>query len=185
MIEGELHGRGLVVRVENFEVARQAEARGFAAQEPRRECVKGSNPRNVKRVSLAHQQIADALFHLLRGFVGECNGEDRAAGHALEDQVRDAIRHRPRFARARARQDQHGTPKGRRGFQLSGIQFVEKSHFEVRARQGNAILTDGDGIGKFARFPERNGDYFVGAPARSISKKKSAWLVVMNVKSGT
>jgi hypothetical protein len=66
--------------------------------------------------------------------------------------MRDAIRHGPRLTRAGARQNQHGTFKGRCGFQLSGIQFVKECHFEVRARQGNAILTDGDAFGKFALF---------------------------------
>ena len=57
--------------------------------------------------SRTRHQLADALLHFARGFVGECNGKNLVARNSPCDHVRDPIGDDARFARARARQDQH------------------------------------------------------------------------------
>ena len=150
MFEGKFHGRDLVVGVKNLEIARQPEAFRFAAQQPCGKRVKRSDPRIVERLSLADEQIADALFHLRRGFIGERHGEDRAARHALLDQVRDPVGNGARLARARPGKNQDGTINSGCGFKLSGIQFVKECHIGRRARLGSNILSDRVAFGKFA-----------------------------------
>ena len=150
MFERKFHGRDLVVGVKNLEIARQSEAFRLAAQEPCGKRVKRSDPRIVKRLSLADEQIADALFHLRRGFIGERHGENRAARHALLDQVRDPIGDGARLARARAGKNQDGAINSGCGFMLPGIQFVKECHVGRRARLGSNILSDEVAFGKFA-----------------------------------
>ena len=78
-----------------------------------------SDPRIVERFSLADEQIADALFHLRRRFIGERHGENRAAGYALLDQVRDPIGNGARLARASPGENQDRAFKSGRGFVLT------------------------------------------------------------------
>jgi hypothetical protein len=124
MFERKFYGRDLVVGVKNLEIAGQSEALGFASQQPCGKRVKCANPWIVERLGLANQQIADALLHLRRRFVGEGYSENRAAGHALLDEVRDPVSNRPRLARAGTGEYQDWTLKGDGGFLLPGIQFV-------------------------------------------------------------
>jgi hypothetical protein len=124
MFEGKLYGRDLVVGVKYFEIAGKSEAFRFPAQEPCGKRVKCSDPRIVVPFPLADEQIADALLHLRRGFVGEGYGENRAAGYALLDQVRDSVGNGARFPRAGPGEDQDGTFNGGSCFVLPGIQLV-------------------------------------------------------------
>src|SRR5712664_635926 len=64
MFESEFHGSSLVVSIKNLEIARQPKAFCFTAQEPCGERVECSDPGVVVRLSLADQQIADALLPL-------------------------------------------------------------------------------------------------------------------------
>src|ERR1700722_11482969 len=150
MFEGKFHGRHLIVRVKNLEIARQAEAFCFAAQHPRRKRMKSSDPRIVIRPSLADEQIADALFHLRRSFVREGYRENRMAGDTLLDQVRDPVSNGARFPRARTGKYEDGTINRGRGLVLPGIQFVKEYHVGRRARFGGCILSDADAFGKSA-----------------------------------
>ena len=150
MFEGELHRRDLVVGVKNLEIARQAKAFCFAPQKPCGKRVKRSDPRIVERLPLADEQIADALLHLRGGLICEGHGENRAAGHALLDQVRDAVGDGARFPRARPGQNQYGPLKSGGGFMLADIQVVKECHHGRRARLGSNILSDEVAFGKFA-----------------------------------
>jgi hypothetical protein len=112
--------------------------------------MKRSNPRIVVCFSPADQQIADALFHLRRGFIGERHGKNRAAMYTLLDQVRDPVSDGASLACARAGKNQDGTFNGGRSFMLPGIQFVKKSHVGRRARLERYILSDVVVFGKYA-----------------------------------
>jgi len=133
LFEGKLHDGGLVVRVINFEIPRQTEPGGLPAQHPGAKGVERADPRIIKGKSLPDQQVADALLHLSRRLIREGNGKDRAARHALLDEVSDAIRNGARFSRPRTGENQDRAFQCCRGFALSGIQFVKESHDGERA----------------------------------------------------
>jgi hypothetical protein len=124
MFERKFYRRGLVVGVKNLEIAGQSKALCFTPQEPSRKRVKRSDPRLVEPLALADEQIADALFHLRRGLIGERHGENRTARHALLDQVSDTVSNGARFASARSGENQDRAFDGGGGFPLPGIQFV-------------------------------------------------------------
>jgi hypothetical protein len=150
-VQRQLHHGGLIVGVINLEIARQAKAFRFPAQQPRRKGVEGPDPRIVVRLALADQQVAHALLHLRRGLVGERHGQNRMAVHALLDQVGDAVGNGARFSRARSGENQDWAIKGGCSFTLAGIQFVEERHVLQAGPFGDDILTDATWFGKFAR----------------------------------
>ena len=124
--ERAFHRGGLVVVIVNGKIARQAEVVRLAAQQARAERMKGRDP-DVRSVAARRaQQVADALLHHAGGFVGERDGENRAARNAHFDQVRDAIGDDARLAGARAGQNQQGTFGCEHSFALAFVQFVEK-----------------------------------------------------------
>jgi len=87
-----------------------------------------TDPRIIKGEPLPHQEVADTLLHLSRRLIREGNGKNRAARHALLDEVSDAIRNGACFACPGAGENQYRTLQCCRGFALSGIQFVKESH---------------------------------------------------------
>jgi hypothetical protein len=124
VIERKFYGCDLIVSVKNLEIARKSEPLRFAAQEPRGESMKRSDPRIVKRLSLAHEQIAHAFFHLSGGLIGKSHGENGTAGNILFDQIRDPVGNGARLSSARACKNQHRAFCSGGGFALAGIQFV-------------------------------------------------------------
>jgi hypothetical protein len=86
--------------------------------------MKCADPGIVERQPFADQKIANAILHLLGGFVGERHGQDGAAVNTLLDQIGDAIRDGARLARSGAGQNQYGALNGGGGFALSGVEFV-------------------------------------------------------------
>ena len=79
------------------------------------------------------QQVADAVFHHARGFVGERDGENGAARDALFDQMGDAIGDDARLAGAGAGENEQRAFGREHGFALAFVEFVEESGW----REGN------------------------------------------------
>ena len=94
----------LIGRVVDDEVARQADVRRLAPQQPRAQRVKRRDPHLA---AVDAEQRLDARPHLFRRFVGEGDGEDPVRlGQPLADEVGDAVGDDARLAGARAGQDQ-------------------------------------------------------------------------------
>ena len=64
----------------------------------------------------------DALLHFAGGFVGEGDSKDISGRDALGDEMGDAERDDPGFARAGPGQDQHRAVQGFNGLALLGIE---------------------------------------------------------------
>ena len=78
----------LIGRVVDDEVAREADCRRLAAQEPRAERVKRRHPHAA---AVRAQQRLDALAHFLRGLVREGHRENLVGLRvAVADEVRDS-----------------------------------------------------------------------------------------------
>ena len=83
-----LDDRELIGRVVDDEVARQADRRRLAAQQPRAQRVERRDPHPA---AVGAEQRLDARAHLLRGLVGEGDGEDLVGLRvAVADEIRDA-----------------------------------------------------------------------------------------------
>ncbi len=134
LLEGKLYDGGLVVGIINFEIPRQTEAGGLTAQHPGAKGMERADPRIIIGEAFADKKIAYALLHLSGGLVCKCYGQNRTAGDALVDQISDAIRDGARLARPGTRENQDRSLRYSRGFALSGIQFVKKSHDGELAR---------------------------------------------------
>ena len=73
---------------------------------------------------------ADAFSHLVGGLIGEGDGQDGTAGHALLDQMGDAIGDDARLAGARAGQNEDRTVGGEDSFTLLRIQAIQIIHWQ-------------------------------------------------------
>ena len=132
---GQLDGGELVVVVENGKSGRQAGSGGFAPQQPRAERMKRGKPGPLRRNASAQQKIGNTISHLLRGFVGEGDGENGFGRHAASNQVGHAEGDGARLAGAGSGQDQDRTFGGFRGETLFRIQRVEKVLHESGRRR--------------------------------------------------
>ena len=128
-----LHHRELIGRVVDDEVARQADVRRLAPQQPRAQRVERRDP-HLPAVDA--EQRLDARPHLLGGLVGEGDGEDAVGlGEPLADEVGDAMRDDARLARARAGEDQQRTFGLENGFLLFGIEAGEEIQASICSRR--------------------------------------------------
>ena len=123
----QLDGRNLIVVIVNGKIPRQACRRRFAPEEARADRMKRGKPWLRGRDPGAQQELRDAVAHLLRGFVGERDGENGFCGHAVGNQICHAISDRAGLAGAGAGEDQHRAFGGFGGQPLFGVQFIEKS----------------------------------------------------------
>ena len=74
----------------------------------------------------AAHELAHALFHFARGLVGEGHGENFVRPRAVRpEDVRDARGQHPRFASARACQNEHRPVQPLDGLALLGVQTFE------------------------------------------------------------
>ena len=104
--ERPFHRGILIVVIVNREIARQAQMRRFAPQQPRAERVKRRHP-NVGSIAPARaQQLSDALFHHPGRFIRERDRQNRVTGHAQFDQMRHTISNDARLPGPRAGQNQ-------------------------------------------------------------------------------
>ena len=118
--------RQLVGRVVDDEVARQADGRRLAAQQPRAERVKRRHPHAA---AVGAEQRLDARAHLLGGLVRERDGEHLVRlGVAVADEVGDAAGDDARLAGAGAGEDQQRPVDVQDGFALFGVEGVEELH---------------------------------------------------------
>ena len=121
-----LDDRLLIARVVDDEVARQADVRRLAAQQPRAQRVKRRDPH---RAAVRAEQRLDARAHLLRRLVGERDREHAVARReAFGDEIRDAMRDDARLPRARARENQQRAVRVEDGRLLFGIEGGEEVH---------------------------------------------------------
>jgi len=101
-----------------------AEVRRFLAQDGQPQRVEGGDGQAARVLAL--QQLADALLHLARRFVGEGDGgnvDGRVA--AFLDQVGDLVGDHPRLAAAGTGQHQEGAVEILYRFALRGIEVGE------------------------------------------------------------
>ena len=95
-----------VLAIEQPEAIGVSEPRGVLAQEPMRDVVERAAPHPAR---LHPAELADARHHLPRRLVGERQQQDLLRRRSGLEQVRHAIRQRPRLARAGAGDHQRGT----------------------------------------------------------------------------
>jgi hypothetical protein len=115
-------GGSLIVVIVDGEIAREAEALSFAAQESGAEGMESGDPDIPCGESACAQEVLNALLHHAGGLVGEGDGQDRAGWNTLLDQVRDAIGNDAGLARARSGQDEQRALRGKHGFALALVQ---------------------------------------------------------------
>jgi len=114
----------LVVDVEDGEIALQPDHLGMAAQDFHADRVKRAEPRHA--LDHAADDLADAMFHLARRFVGEGDGQNLAGpGAAGGKNMRDAHGEHAGLAGAGAGQHQHRAVKGLDGKPLFRIEAGE------------------------------------------------------------
>src|SRR5439155_6711927 len=100
-----LHQTETVVLVVDGKVTAEAEQLGLTPQQPGGERMEGANP-EARRVAL--EQPPDALLHLARGLVGECDREDTLRWNAMAlDQGGDSRGKDASLARSCASEHQH------------------------------------------------------------------------------
>ena len=83
----------------------------FSLSPTSRPCCRNNLRRSGEKCSSTPARPASVLetrLHFVRGLVGECEGQDVAAGDAMPQQVRDAVRDDASFAAARAGQNEQG-----------------------------------------------------------------------------
>ena len=124
---GLLHDCDLIGRVVDDEVARQANLRRLAPEQPRAQRMERREPHAA---GLVANERLDALAHLLRRLVGERDGEHLIGLRMpVADEVRDAVGDDPSLPRARTSQDEQRPVAMQHRFALFRIQFVEEVHF--------------------------------------------------------
>jgi len=112
----------LVVLVIDHKAVADPQVRGLAAQDARAGGVKGAN--GQLGCAFADQAVK-ARDHLLRGLVGEGDGEDvEGLNAAHADQIGDAVGEHASLARSWPGQDQHRAFDGLHGLGLGGIQAL-------------------------------------------------------------
>ena len=112
----------LVGRIVDHEVARQADRRRLAAQQPRAEGVKRRDPHAG---DLGAEERLDARPHLLRRLVGEGDREDFVGLRvAVADEVGDAAGDDARLARPRAGEDEQRAVQVQDRLALFGVEGV-------------------------------------------------------------
>ena len=110
----------LVGRIVDDEIARQADRRRLAAQQPRAERVKRRHPHAA---AVGAEQRLDARAHLFRGLVREGDGENFVRlGVAVADEVGDAAGDDAGLAGAGAGEDQQRPFDVQNRFALFGIE---------------------------------------------------------------
>ena len=119
--EGDLIG-GIV----DDEVARQADLRRLAPQQPRAERVKGREP---DAFGLLADQRFHPLAHLAGGLVGEGHRQHLIRlGMAIADEVGDPIRDDARLTGPGAGEDEQRPVDTEHGLTLFGIELAEEVH---------------------------------------------------------
>ena len=77
--------------------------------------------------------LFDALGHLGRGFIGECDGQDGVGGNALFlDEIGDAVGDDARLARPRAGEDEQGALVVSTAARCSGFSLARREFTAVR-----------------------------------------------------
>ena len=109
LLEQLLEHAGLIVLVIDGKGAGVAQLFDVPPQNAGAHGMKGADP--YLTAALAHQG-AHALTHLFGGLVGKGDRQNVPRGHAVVDQVGDAVGERARFAAARACQNQHRPLEG-------------------------------------------------------------------------
>ena len=117
-VAGQPHRIGLVV---DGELAGVAEAVGVGPQDAHARRVERAHPH---RPGHRPDERGDAVAHLVGGLVGERDGEDLRRGHALVDQVGDAVGEHPRLARTGAGDDEQRPAAVHDGVELVGVEPV-------------------------------------------------------------
>ena len=122
----------LIGRVVDDEVARQADGRRLAAQQPRAQRVERRHP----HAGCTSEPSSDSTraAHLFRGLVGEGDGEHFVRlGVAVADQIGDAAGDDARLARSGAGEDQQRALGVKNRVALFGIEGVEELHVGARS----------------------------------------------------
>ncbi len=128
-----LHQAQLVVTVQNREAGFQIDQFRVPAQDLDAERVEGAEPGHP--FDGPADQIADPVFHLARGLVGEGHGEDFVrAGGPRGQKVRDPAGQRLRFAGTGARQHQDRAVQRCHSLLLGRVQPVQIWRRGLRAR---------------------------------------------------
>ncbi len=124
VVEDPLDQPPLVRRVVDRELARVAELVGVGAEHPRAGRVEGHDPHRPGRPA---DEELDALAHLLRGLVGERDGEDLVRARLLgAQQMGDAVREDAGLARAGPGEDEQRSLARDDGLALGLVEPVEK-----------------------------------------------------------
>ena len=124
LVDAALDQPARVGRVVDRVLAGVAQARGLGAQQARAGGVEGHDPHAAGRV--AEQQL-DALAHLLRGLVGERDGQQLAGPRAAGlHEPGDAMGEHARLARAGAGQDQQRAVAVGHGGALGLVQALQQ-----------------------------------------------------------
>ena len=162
-VADEAHRIGLVV---DREVRRVAELRRRRAAGCARRRSGTSRPTSC--AATGPTSASTRLLHLVRGLVGERDGEDLERAHAVvPDQVRDPVREHPRLAGPGPGHDQQRAVVVRDRLALDGIQPAEQL-FGVRVAvphlARSTVVIGGGGIGHGAPILRESSDGPRGGP---------------------
>ena len=150
-VAGQARCVGLVVDRELSWVAEQV---GVGSQDAHAGRVEGGDPH---RLGDGADELGDATAHLVGGFVGERDGEDRRRRDALVDEVGDAVGEHPRLARSGAGDHQQRPTAMDDSVELVGVEPGKRvaTSGGGRRRAVVEVLGHGEPILRMARHTRR------------------------------
>src|ERR1700680_2584567 len=137
--ESDFQRRQLLFVIVDGKIAREAQARSFAAKKAHAEGMKGADPRIAPARIGAFEQHANTFAHFSGGFIRKRDSENGAARNALLNQVGDTIGDDARLAGARAGQDEDWPIDGEHSLALLGIQVIKNIHLSDKISAGSAL----------------------------------------------
>ena len=153
----------LIFAVHDAEAARIPQRASVPAEHPVSDRVKRAAPEPTR---IHRQEIRHAVEHLARGLVRESEEQDVARINPVLEQIRHAIRERPRLAAPRARDHQQGPRRCCDGRELLLIQLRRVIDIDRRRMRGalERILPGHAAIPVAAVYSRRN---FIVPPPRT------------------